>query len=256
MNLSSLKEALRPLKTSDRTPERFLYLCTLVIWRITATAYRLAFNSEYRSLVWLKYSKNGGVHQISNFTKHDRYPDLFSNVQKIMKERKELTILSYGCSTGEEVFTLRDYFPDSRIVGVDINKTNIKKAKHSNSDPRIHFSHDIDATLMEQGPFDIIFALAVFQRTENRNPDTLDSSKFYPFEKFNAKMTELDPYLKSEGIFVIDHADYCFEDSDVYGSYRPLDEEIITRNRPRFTKDNKRIGDSASYHRIFGKHPE
>lgn len=251
----SLKEKIRPLKASNSVFERTFYFSTLIIWRFSSVPYRFIFNPEYRSLLWLKYFKNHGTHQISNFTLRNRYPYLFSACRQLVIERKELKILSYGCSTGEEVFTLRDYFPDAHIVGVDINKTNIKKANQKNCDSNIHFSHKIADTLSKHGPFDIIFALAVFQRTENRNPDTFDSSKFYPFEKFNDKIIELDTHLKAEGIFIIDHADYFFEDSDIYSSYHPLEnEEKIIRNRPRFTKQNQRITEPFSYNRIFIKH--
>lgn len=254
MLFSSLKETISSLKTSDKVFNRAFYIGSILIWKLSITPYRLVFNSEYRSLQWLKYFKNGGAHQISNFTMRDRYPNLFSNAQKIMQGRKELKILSYGCSTGEEVFTLREYFPDAAIVGIDINKSNIKKANRTNNDRNILFSHTIEKTLFEEGPFDLIFALAVLQRTENRNPDTYDSTPYYPFEKFNAKLTELDPHLRPEGIFVIDHADYLFEESDIFSQYRPSDgEEKIIRNRPKFNKHNQRITEQFPHNRIFIK---
>lgn len=255
MNYALVKEKMRLFKTSDHLLARFFYYGTYFVWKLAAVPYSIVFNSEYRSILWLQYFKHDDTHQLSNYTEYNRYPALFSTCQEIMKYRKGLAILSYGCATGEEVFTLRDYFPDARIVGIDINKTNIKKANRKNSDSNIHFSHKIDETLSEYGPFDIIFALAVLQRTENRNPDTFDSSKLYPFEKFNDKIIELDTHLKTEGIFAIDHADYFFEDSDIYSSYHPLEnEDKIIRNRPRFTKQNQRITEPFSYNRIFIKH--
>ena len=214
------------------------------------------FSPKYRSLLVLKYSKRDDVHQISNYTEPDRYPDLFSSCKEFIKKRENLKILSYGCSTGEEVFSLRQYFPKAKIIGVDINKTNIKKALIQNRDSSILFSDDIENTLDVNGPFDIIFALAVLQRTENRKENIVESSKVYPFEKFNAKLTELDSYLKPNGLFVIDHADYLFEDTDIFSHYHPLKgEHNIVHERYLFDKKNRKMSEYVMQHRIFVKRP-
>ena len=205
-------------------------------------------------MIWLKYTKGNEAHQISNYTEYDRYPDLFSKCEELMKERKDLKILSYGCSTGEEVFTLREYFPDAFIVGVDINKRNIKKAISQNNDDNIVFSSNIENTLADEGPFDIIFTLAVFQRTENRAKKTFNSSTIYPFEKFDIKIMELDSHLKQNGLFVIDHADYFFEDTEIASSYHAFkgDHNII-RDRYMFHKNNQKLENYVMHHRIFIK---
>lgn len=171
-----------------------------------------------------------------------------------MNGKKNIKILSYGCSTGEEVFSLREYFPDAFIVGVDINKRNIKNAISKNEDHKIIFSYDIEKTLAENGFFDIIFALAVLQRTENRDEKTLRSTHIYPFEKFNAKLLELDKCLKLNGIFVIDYSDYRFEDSDISVKYKAIRGDhngVATRNL--YSKNNEKILDLPHYNRIFNK---
>jgi len=216
--------------------------------------YRFLLKPEYRSLILLKYFNKNEAHQISNYTEHNRYPDLFTKCKELMDGRKDLKILSYGCSTGEEVFTLREYFPDAFIVGVDINKRNIKKAISKNKDDKIFFSNNIEKALVQNTPFDIIFALAVFQRTENRNEKTFDSSAIYPFEKFNNKIKQLDSHLKSHGLFIIDHADYFFEDTEVVQNYHILKgQHNIIRDRYMFSNNNQKLKNYAMHHRIFIK---
>jgi len=208
----------------------------------------------YRSLILLKYLNGNKAHQISNYTEYNRYPDLFSKCKELMNGKKDLKILSYGCSTGEEVFTLREYFPDAFIVGVDINPRNIKKAIRSNSYPKIYFSSLISANLEEKGPFDIIFALAVLQRTENRDEKTIESTQIYPFKKFNAKVSELDRYLKDEGLFVIDHSDYRFEDADIATKYKAITgNHNYIAQRVLYDKNNQKTEGNQIYYRIFRK---
>ena len=252
--LEEQKLKLKSYKTSSSLHHRTLYLIALFLWTFLAIPYKLLFNPKYRSMIWLKYTNSHEAHQISNYTEYNRYPDLFSKCKELMNEKKNLKILSYGCSTGEEVFTLREYFPDASIVGVDINKGNIKKAISQNKDHKIVFSYEIEKTLIENGDFDMIFALAVFQRTKNRDEKTFNSSTIYPFEKFNHKITELDSHIKPKGLFVRDHADYFFEDTEVASYYHTLKgEHNIIRERYMFDKNNQKLENYIMHHRIFIK---
>jgi hypothetical protein len=52
-------------------------------------------------------------HQISHATKYDRYPKIFKECLNYFSN-KTPKILSFSCSDGREVKTLRDlYFPNS-----------------------------------------------------------------------------------------------------------------------------------------------
>ena len=249
-SISTLKQTLNLYKLSDDPSKKFLYYAI----RILSSPFRFLFDPDYRAFVLLKYTNTQEAHQLSNYTKFDRYPDLFTKCKKIMESKENLQILSFGCSTGEEVFTLRKYFPNAYITGVDINKRNIKRAISKNRDSQIFFSDDIKKTLAKNGPFDIVFALAVFQRSENRKEKTIDSSNIYPFEKFNTKINELNSHINSKGLFVIDHADYFFEDTDIASQYYFLEgEHNIIRDRYMFRKNNQRIEKYVMHHRIFIK---
>jgi hypothetical protein len=62
---------------------------------------------EHRSVVLVKLFNRDSVHQTTPLTWMDRYPEIFSRCRAYFTDRKNLNILSYGCSTGEEVITLR-----------------------------------------------------------------------------------------------------------------------------------------------------
>ena len=78
--------------------------------------------------------------QYKNFTEWDRYPLIFDTLTKLVLDTDDTYILSFGCSTGEEVKTLRTkYYPKSIIVGVDIDNNIIKNLKSSNRDSFIFY---------------------------------------------------------------------------------------------------------------------
>lgn len=254
ISFTSIKEKIRLFKRSNNLLKKIFYYAAIFLWRLLIVPFKFLLNSEYRSLIMLKYFNKNEAHQISNYTEYNRYPDLFSKCKELMNGKKDLKILSYGCSTGEEVFTLREYFPDAFIVGVDINKRNIKKAISKNKDHKIVFSHHVKRTLEQNTPFDVIFTLAVFQRTENRNEIFFDSSSIYPFGKFNSKIKELDSHLKPHGLFVIDHSDYFFEDTEIMPHYHALrGEHNIIRDRYMFNKNNQKLENYIKHYRIFIK---
>ena len=56
----------------------------------------------------------------------------------ILIARQDIKILSYGCSTGEEVLTLRNYFPNAHIIGAEINKHSLAKCRQLPVDEKIN----------------------------------------------------------------------------------------------------------------------
>ena len=103
--------------------------------------WRLLVERPYRHAVWLYLVRPRGVFQPFNNTQRDRYPQVFSFVQSVLGRDSPIKILSYGCSTGEEVFSLRQYFPDAVIKGIDINPVNIAVCRRMKSpDANISFT--------------------------------------------------------------------------------------------------------------------
>src|SRR5687767_8594892 len=86
----------------------------------------IRYGRSHFFLVFRKLVKE--QHQLTSVTATDRYPELFTEVRSVVHDKRNLSILSFGCSTGEECFTMQSYFPNARITGVDINKSNLRKA--------------------------------------------------------------------------------------------------------------------------------
>ena len=80
-------------------------------------------------------------------TAPNRYPDVFRTLRARVAETRgpdlgqgELRILSFGCSVGFEMRTLRAYFPDAAIFGCDTSLDALNRARRNlRDDPGIAF---------------------------------------------------------------------------------------------------------------------
>ncbi len=216
---------------------------------------RLATGPGYRSVQFLRFFRNGAVHQWASTTALDRYPDVFARCAHHSKEVADLRILSFGCSTGEEVITLRSYFPKAHLVGVDVNRHSSACAGSVPIETSAWNSCSrITRSIREKGPYDAVFCMAVFQRPQNRQPARTQGTITYSFARFERALTVLDAALKPAGLLVLDHTDYRFIDTDIASKYDALDQGSgIARQRPHFDRNGRRGGDSFFNPRIFQK---
>ncbi len=89
----------------------------------------MCVDKDFRSILLLQLLNSKNVHQTTSLTYMDRYPTIFSACRYYFDGKQDLKILSYGCSTGEEVLTLRRYFPNAHIIGADINKHSLARCR-------------------------------------------------------------------------------------------------------------------------------
>jgi hypothetical protein len=190
-----------------------------------------------------------GQHQLTSTTSIDRYPELFIETARIFEMARideNVKILSFGCSTGEECFSIRKYFTNSTIIGADINKNNLARATSKNGDNRIHFVYSTTENLIEKGPYQIIFCLSVLCRWEDTR-DVENCEKIYPFYKFQATVKELSDMLLPGGLMVVYNSNFAFEDADVFvqAGYEKISTPTVQNSGfvHKFSKDNNRVSD-------------
>jgi SAM-dependent methyltransferase len=193
--------------------------------------------------------------QGATFSEPNRYPELFTACQLQLAANPAPIILSFGCATGEEAFTLAEYLPAATIVGVDINRWCLAQARKANRNPRVRFLHALSPEFAGLANLDAIFALAVFQRSENRNHTAPTAHRSFPFAKFQQQIAQLDAHLKPGGLFFIDHADFRFEDTGSAAHYTPLSfpGNLATHDRPLFGTNNQLIATHYTLPRAFRK---
>jgi methylase of polypeptide subunit release factors len=184
----------------------------------------------------------------------NRYPQLFEIAAKELKDTPNPKILSFGCSTGEEVFTIKQYIPNADIIGIDINRRAISIAKKRDPIRAFRFFHYLDNEWTLEAPYDCIFAMAVFQRPEHRDSNRKTTLDSFPFNKFEQMVGELDSLLKPEGLLVIEHSDFSFQDLPFSKKFSTSEmEQPVKRERPILSKQNVKVSSSHVSHCIFIK---
>jgi hypothetical protein len=175
-------------------------------------------------------------HQISHATKYNRYPDIFQACVEYFD--RDINILSFGCSDGTEVKTLRElYFPTSNIHGVDISQKMVDQCNTKLKDDNTRFTlpDKLDKN------YDLIFCMSVLCRwpqTEKIN----DCSSEYKFSEFETQLSILHDNLASGGLLVIYNSNFCFFESKIYPLYYPLTKEFPDSGFVhKFNSENKKV---------------
>jgi hypothetical protein len=220
-----LKETVRKHRNSKQSALRIAAEAASMAYRCVRAPARFCTDGIYRSTALLRLFNGRELHQTTPLTWMDRYPKIFSASRDYFGARDGLRILSYGCSTGEEVLTLRSYFPEAFIVGTEINRNSLSMCRKHAVDDRIVFLESCPEKIRAAGPFDAIFCMAVLQRTpmELAERGVTYLNKIYPFEKFDRKVVELDSWLKKNGLLIIRHSQYSLADASVSSKYAPVD---------------------------------
>jgi hypothetical protein len=205
----------------------------------------------YIFFVFTRYRKY--YHQYRNDTCENRYPELFAICKEYFKDSKDVKILSFGCSTGEEVYSIHSYLPQAHIIGTDLNSYNLWQCRKKGTKENIHFMHGLSEEYQQTGNFDAIFCMAVLQHINNRQGVNI-ATKF-TFQQFEKQLMALDEKLKVGGLLFIDKTDFDFLQTSICKKYTPLNvvEVQTVINRPLFNSSNVKISETNNCHRVFLK---
>ncbi len=167
-----------------------------------------------------------GLLQTETNTTRNRYPMAFESCAASI--RRDAKILSFGCSNGDEVFTLAErYFDNSTIVGVDLNHDCLLTARNrlkteNTRNNNIFFELSNEDWLRSIAPFDAIFAMSVlclWPKTKTLS----NINNVFPYSRFEEAVTHLDSLLSVGGILTIVNSNYSFEHTDTARHYQAID---------------------------------
>ena len=195
------------------------------------------------------------IHQDVTLTCPNRYPRLFGEARDLLAAIPAPTILSFGCSGGDEVLSLQDYMPEANVIGAELNRARLRQCRRLPPHPRRSFIHSIPATIAAHGPYDAIFCMAVL----TRRPHTVEATgrrnirDFYPFALFADTVTFLTSQVRDSGLLVVEHTMYRVEDVDGLPLEPVIGRSTYPAKGPRFDPAGNRIDPQPVVSRIFRK---
>jgi SAM-dependent methyltransferase len=171
-----------------------------------------------------------GAFQPYNHTLPDRYPWLFEFAAAELRQRPDPRILSFGCSHGEEPYTLLKYFPRAHIKGIDVDPRNIARC---NARPPVAGARPLvfavaANTLGEASEsLDAIFCLAVLCHGDLTTSGAQRSDPHLYFERFESLVTDFARCLRPGGLLLLHTTNFRFCDTAVYQHF-----ETVLRAQP------------------------
>lgn len=218
-------------------------------WVRALDALRALGSAEGRAALWTRAAHRAALHQTSGHTEAERYPALFDLARRLKPDAAR--ILSFGCSTGEEVEGIRRRFPDAEIVGAEINPRSRRIARR-------RLMNDSRASVVAPdgiaGPFDLLFAMAVLQVQPHRIAEAAveDLSPIYPFERFDREVERLAGLLSPGGLLCVYNAQYRVEDAAAGAGLEPI-EGSPALEHPIFGRDGRRLAPGTIARSLFAK---
>lgn len=220
--------------------------------RMTGRSARYILDAAYRDECHLRLFRDRQLFQAAGHTWAGRYPNLFACLSDRLGDMEEPRILSFGCSTGEEVGMLRSALPKARITGMDISARNIRIARRRFADPRTSFLHGGRVEQTGGARFDAILCLAVLQRAELTIQRPADCSPWLTFDKVERAILDIDAHLRPGGLLALYHANFRLADTRVAARYTPV---LCWRphrdDRAKYGPDNRLLPLAADGHEIL-----
>lgn len=213
-----------------------------------APARNLLRGGDHRIAALLTLLRPRNLFQPYGETLDNRYPYLFQRVKDELGEAADLRLLSFGCSTGEEVFSLRQYFPQAHITGIDISRKRIAtcharlaaRQAGGAGESRITFRQASSTQQEPAGHYDAIFALSVLRHGDlvTRPPDC---GHILPFAHVAREIEAMARCLKVGGYLAIQNSNFRLLDTRVAADFDTLLLFPQGQDTPIYGADNRRV---------------
>jgi 2-polyprenyl-3-methyl-5-hydroxy-6-metoxy-1,4-benzoquinol methylase len=199
-----------------------------------------------------------GRFQTYSHTLPDRYPWLFSFTAARLGKAHRLRLLSFGCSRGDEVFSLRHYFPGARIKGVDIDPQNIASCeRRARRECAADVSFAVAATTQAEPDefYDAIFCLAVLCLGDLTTTGAQHCDPQLKFLDFEHIVTDFSRCLKPSGLLVLHTTNFRFCDVTVARQFETLLEAEPAQMAPdvQFDRNNRLLPEPRYRAVVFRK---
>ena len=219
----------------------------------------LVSSHRARAYWYLRARRPSGLFQPFADTYPDRYPSIFRFVSENVVDRAATRLLSFGCSTGEEVFSLRRYFPTAHIRGLDINPLNIavcRRRLRKLGDQRIAFAVAGSVAHEQPASYDAVFCMAVLRHGDLSHLHVARCDHRITFQLFEHTVADLARCVKEGGLLIIEHSNFRFADTATAAGFMPVmsvEYRGYEAQCPVFGRDNRRLIEPACRPVVFRK---
>jgi len=171
-----------------------------------------------------------GRFQPYNHTLADRYPWLFDFAAGALVDVAAPQLLSFGCSLGEEVFSLRRRLPTAVIKGIDIDPANIAaclaRARRAN-EAQMAFAVGSSAQNESSDHYDAVFCLAVLCHGDLTISGARRSDPLIRFEDFERSVVDLARCVRPGGLLFLHTTNFRFSDTTAAQGF-----DVVLEARP------------------------
>jgi SAM-dependent methyltransferase len=164
------------------------------------------------------------------YTLPDRYPWLFDFAAERLDGIAAPRLLSFGCSRGDEVFSLARRLPRAAIKGIDIDPKNIAACRarlDSSQAHRIAFEVASNTRGEPSGHYDAIFCLAVLCHGDLTVKRAQRSDPLLRFGDFERTVMDLARRLRPGGLLFLHTTNFRLCDTVMEDRF-----EVVLEARP------------------------
>ena len=164
--------------------------------------------------------------QVSMATAFMREQELLRAAKTWLEPRfSEIRALSFGCSIGDELASIKTLMPDAEIHGADINRLALEVAERTTGAFAQVFLSD-EAEIARRGPFQLVCAFSSLCI----NPSPPDLPERYPFARFERVVELFSEVLVPGGVLALFNTSYLFQHASAYGRFDVLRPDHVMRN--------------------------
>lgn len=208
---------------------------------------------DRRHAALLQLRAPAGLFQPFGTTWADRYDAIFADLSARLASVDAVRILSFGCSTGEEVASLRRHLPEADIKGLDISAERIAICRATLPQAmagRTRFEVGDSVRNEPDAQYHAVLAMAVF-RHGHLNDRSLRSNTLLAFDRFEREVTEMARIVRPGGFLVLRHANFRFCDTAVFSDFETLADAKC--GTPLFDPSGARLPDQRREAILFRK---
>jgi hypothetical protein len=175
--------------------------------------------------------------QISNSTGFMRYKNIYHSIYRYNLIPQSPRVLVFGCSSGQELKTIRAVWPSAKISGCDIDTAILEKAQQMAPYAELFLS--TDENLHKSGTFDLVCCNSVLCRHPLPSADQIPSE--LPLTDVSQILAKLLLRIKIGGYLMAYNMNYLMSDCEVKNDLLPTSVVRSWNNSfvPRLSREGK-----------------